>query len=127
MSWKSISNKNIREREPNKWKRCEEGALALVPREPIISQKLGARALVLLEKLVQRYQPGQLVPFKDLGSTMAIKSALNILWRAGYLDKYALGEWGGGWRGKHARTAGRYWGVHYSLTEKVYEISRRNS
>jgi hypothetical protein len=129
LSWKNISEKTIREQQPNKWLRCEERPLALVPREPNLGTRLGAAAIALLEKLVSRYRPGQIFSFQEIadGRPMATKSAISKLWRAGYLDKYALGEWGGGWRGKHAGRAGKYWGVHYMLTEKINEISRRSS
>lgn len=131
MSWKSISDKTIRERQPNKWLRCEEGELALVPREPMIKNNLGASAIELLDMLVKKFKPGQIFSLKELDTNpdrrnVRLIYAMNRLWRFGYLDKYALGEWGGGWRGKYAGTAGKYWGVHYMLTEKVNEISRRS-
>lgn len=89
--------------------------------------KIGKGSYGLLKELRDHYGDNALVSFKDLRiyikarlgyNNRVLAKMLNLLWRNGFLRKFAAGEYGQGWRGKNKGLVGRYHGVHYLIIER---------
>lgn len=110
----------LRERTPDKWERCFAGPLARVECKYKYTGPLKWKAVMLYEEMKYRFPKGYLIPFQEIRDRFpdwhptTVRKHIAKLWYKGYIEKFAAGEWGQGWRGKNRRS-GKHHGVHYRV------------